>query len=141
MWISSTASQSPTVKEEPLLSGGPHYPTATLPPKKNTQLVCEPEGDEETEASSLATSILWVSLRDGRGSTSRNSGVAILVPPEGHHQVCRGSEGNFIKCAKAQGGRGNRGGSPQAIQQTAFPGPSSDVDSQPHRIVKGQWKW
>lgn len=96
-----------------MLSGGSRYPTTSLLPlKTKTQLVCEPEGDEETQASSLATSIPWVSLRDKRGSASRNSGSAALVPPEGHCQVCRGSEGNSMQCAKEQGGERKQRGQP-----------------------------
>lgn len=62
------------LKEGLLLSGGPRNPTTSLLPlKTKTRLACEPEGEEETQASSLVTSIPWVSFRDRRGSGSQNS--------------------------------------------------------------------
>lgn len=105
------------------LSGVPHYPTTSLLYlKKKTQLVCEPEGDEETQAPSLATSTPQVSLRDRRGSASWNFGSAALVPPEGCWQVCRGSgRGGSMQSAKEQGGERTQRGQPTGHSANLFP--------------------
>lgn len=89
------------------------------------------------QASSLATIITRVSQRGRRGSTSWDS--------VRQHWFLLGvtakAKGNFTQCAKEQGGRGNRGGGPQATQQTSFPGPAQMSTARFTEQVKGNGKW